>query len=870
MLSDLDFQQVEWTPAAPPEQGESDTLLLTDSDPERGRRIADRFARQGYRCQLAVDHPDALRKLIAEETALVLLVCDGSAAEIYPWLDAIGQARNAPVQLVLVPEERDAQRVVIQADAFDYLVLSRLDDQGYWEPILQRALRQHHANREAFAVRRILRHNTVIFDASPDMILVLDGNRRILHCNLAVENYTGRARRELIGERAHQVLCGDHHSAEACPLGGGLHEGDRTRPICRMQRRTQTFQMRSIPLFTRDGKVWGTMEILQNVTELIQAEQALNHRLEIEKLIAEISVEFAHNEDMDQAIHRTLARIGLWSQALNTYVFLLREDKQFGDLVYEWTASGAEPIGPKVQNLRMADFPWWREQLEGDGLLRITDVSQLSPTAWRERRVYEELGIQSLLAQRLFLYSDLIGFVGFANLPNTSVLHKSDQVLLEVTAGLICSGLERKRRQQERDLLAQAIDASEEIIQITDMEGRLQYINPAFERVTGCPPEEAENHTLLRRQGTEEDRRRAEEIRQTLHKGGVWRGRMSRRRCDGRSYEEDVTISPIRNAQGEIVHCVAIRRDVTEQVHMEMDLRHAQKLESIGQLAAGIAHEINTPIQYVGDNTRFLQESFVDLIGLVEMYRQRIARLGAPNPPAVAQILADLRAHEEEFDLNFLTSEVPQAIRQSLEGIERVATIVRAMKEFSHPGNHQKVLVDLNRAIESTATVSRSEWKYVAELTTDLDPALPPVACYPGELNQALLNLIINAAQAIGERKRDTTCGKGSIHITTRYLKDADQVEIRIRDDGGGIPEEIRDRIFDPFFTTKPIGKGSGQGLPIVYSVIHDKHGGQVDFVSCVGEGSVFKLRLPVAKMEDPAEVVAERAPLPDAATFPA
>ncbi|HPK03081.1 MAG TPA: ATP-binding protein, partial [Candidatus Sumerlaeota bacterium] len=182
----------------------------------------------------------------------------------------------------------------------------------------------------------------------------------------------------------------------------------------------------------------------------------------------------------------------------------------------------------------------------------------------------------------------------------------------------------------------------------------------------------------------------------------------------------------------------------------------------------------------------------------------------------------------------------------------------------------QKVLVDLNRAIESTATVSRSEWKYVAELTTDLDPALPPVACYPGELNQALLNLIINAAQAIGERKRDTTCGKGSIHITTRYLKDADQVEIRIRDDGGGIPEEIRDRIFDPFFTTKPIGKGSGQGLPIVYSVIHDKHGGQVDFVSCVGEGSVFKLRLPVAKMEDPAEVVAERAPLPDAATFPA
>jgi signal transduction histidine kinase len=266
-------------------------------------------------------------------------------------------------------------------------------------------------------------------------------------------------------------------------------------------------------------------------------------------------------------------------------------------------------------------------------------------------------------------------------------------------------------------------------------------------------------------------------------------------------------------------------------------------MASIGQLAAGIAHEINTPTQYVGDNTRFLKEAFGNLHQLLEKYSNLFE--AAKGDALTKDHIRELEKAVEEADLAYLNKETPKAIQQTLEGVEHVTKIVRSLKEFSHPGSKEMTATDINKALENTITVSRNEWKYVAEMETDFDPSLPLVPCMPGELNQVFLNMIINAAHAITDVVGDGSNGKkGTIKISTK--DNGDSVEIRISDTGTGIPEDIRSRIFDPFFTTKQVGKGTGQGLTISHSVIVEKHGGSVSLDTKMGEGTIFIIQLPI------------------------
>jgi PAS domain S-box-containing protein len=282
--------------------------------------------------------------------------------------------------------------------------------------------------------------------------------------------------------------------------------------------------------------------------------------------------------------------------------------------------------------------------------------------------------------------------------------------------------------------------------------------------------------------------------------------------------------------------------DITERKHLEEQLRQAQKLEAVGQLAAGIAHEINTPTQYMGDNTTFVKQSW-PAIGDLARAAHRIdqeSKTGAISSEATAL----LRRCLEEADLEYLLEEIPKAIDQSLEGMQRVAKIVHAMKEFSHPGSEEKSALDINRAIEMTITVARNEWKYVADVETQFDPDLPLVHCHGGEFNQVILNLLVNAAHAIRQALGDRVGDKGKISIATK--QDQNWVEISIQDTGGGIPEEIQSRIFEPFFTTKPVGQGTGQGLALAHTTIVRKHGGRIWFETILGKGTTFFIRLPV------------------------
>lgn len=286
---------------------------------------------------------------------------------------------------------------------------------------------------------------------------------------------------------------------------------------------------------------------------------------------------------------------------------------------------------------------------------------------------------------------------------------------------------------------------------------------------------------------------------------------------------------------------ILLGTDVTEQKHLLVQLGHAQKMESIGQLAAGIAHEINTPIQFIGDNLRFLQEGFDDLLTAVDELASlaRAVADGTASPEAAATALATLA----DADPEFLTEEVPGAIKQSLEGVDRVARIVSAMKDFSHPGGEDRKPSDLNACVENTLTIARNEYKYVADALTDLAADLPPVVCDPAQINQVLLNLVVNAAHAIA----DTVAGsdrRGEIRVRTWC--DGESAHLEVGDSGCGIPEEIRKHVFDPFFTTKEVGKGTGQGLAIVHDIVVVKHHGSIDLQSELGQGTSFHISLPL------------------------
>jgi PAS domain S-box-containing protein len=292
---------------------------------------------------------------------------------------------------------------------------------------------------------------------------------------------------------------------------------------------------------------------------------------------------------------------------------------------------------------------------------------------------------------------------------------------------------------------------------------------------------------------------------------------------------------------GVVVRYEGMSEDITESKLLRGQLLQAQKLESVGQLAAGIAHEINTPTQYIGDNVRFLKDAFRDLKSLLASYEQLLA--AAKANALSGKTIQEVAAAVEHTDAGYLLEEIPKAIEQTLEGVTRVSTLVSAMKEFSHPGTKEKTPLDLNHAIASTITVARNEWKYVADLETEFDPSLPLISCQPGEFNQVILNLIINAAHAIADVVGKGGSEKGKIKVHTQNCEE--WVEIRIQDTGSGIPEKARSRIFDPFFTTKEIGKGTGQGLAIARSVVVDKHGGSIEFETEEGKGTTFIIRLP-------------------------
>ncbi|MCG7969277.1 MAG: ATP-binding protein [Candidatus Thiodiazotropha taylori] len=442
---------------------------------------------------------------------------------------------------------------------------------------------------------------------------------------------------------------------------------------------------------------------------------------------------------------------------------------------------------------------------------------------------------------------------------NMTLLHFIGFLLIAVTSNFLMSQLRKhwltlKLTQHDlkdkEQFLSDVTNSMSEGFVVLDNGGVVKYANPESARLIGWTENE-----MLGKQFSQivygekkppKDKNVKTIVMETL-KDGVIRADNDDLFTHKSGHEIDIvfSVSPMLQS-GDEKRVVLTFSDISERkrvdrerMDLERQLNQTHKMEAVGQLAGGIAHEINTPIQYIGDNLKFIKESQQDMQNLLQDYAELSSK--AKQQPELQAELEKIDETIEEIDLEYLTEETTNAIDQSITGASQVARIVLAMKEFAHPGGKDMALADLNRIVSNAVAVCKNEWKYVADTQLQLSDNLPDVKCLAGEVSQVVLNIIVNAAHAIEAAKREE---KGTITISTE-LKD-EQVEIRVSDTGTGIPEEAQEYVFNPFFTTKDVGRGTGQGLAIAQDIIVGKHQGELLFETEQGVGTTFIIRLPL------------------------
>lgn len=475
----------------------------------------------------------------------------------------------------------------------------------------------------------------------------------------------------------------------------------------------------------------------------------------------------------------------------------------------------------------------WEElmNLSPQDLVYVEDLKTV-----RENTIKQLKG--ELLTPQEYRYVDRLGNVKWASQKTMSIIdsdgRKELAFILDIT----------HLKEAEQNLivtieeLTNTVNAISSILISTDPNGKVRRLNKAAAQILSIPEGDCTDLNLDDIFKNTDLKKIKEAFKKCINlKRKVAVDDLRYTHKNGKTGFLGFNLFPTIDKNGNVIHVTLIGADITEKKLLMDQILQSQKLEAIGQLAAGIAHEINTPIQYIGDNLRFIRSGLQDLAELIREYK---AALISAKPDS--EITFRLKEREDALDLDYILEELPKAVEQSLDGVDRISKIVLSVKNFAHPGLLEKVQFDLNNAIESTVNISRNVWKYVADLELRLDPGLPPVYGFPGELNQVLLNLILNAVHAI-EEKGDSKKGK----IVIESKRENNFAVISIQDTGTGIPEEIRERIFEPFFTTKAPGKGTGQGLAISYRYVVELHQGQLYFTSELGKGTTFFIKIPIS-----------------------
>ncbi len=690
----------------------------------------------------------------------------------------------------------------------------------------------------------------VILEAIPDAVFLKDLEGRYLYINQAGAEDCRRPRHEILGRTDHDIfpreLADSLVAYDRATLAMGRAEVYQ-ESVTRAGHTTDHLVTKT-PCHAADGRIIGLIGVSKDITAgkrpagLERTERdRFTDIIELQQAVGTATLE--PREAMQQIVDRTLDLLGAEGAAI-----LLAED---GGLVCH-AASGCavDRLGQRILSdgcpvgtcLRTGNSQYGGDAEAGNpGGLNVCGSAWCRPMmAVPLRDGATILGVLEVVAARAEFFDEatrqtvlLVGGLLSAALARAVAFDANRKLLEERTTTLAAL-------RESEALLSSAMAAAQLGVWDWDIvSGRITWLGQ-HEAIFGLPPGgfDGRYETFLACVHPE-DRQGVERAMTTALTSGaeyshshrvVWRDGSIHWILGRGQFHQD--------HDGQASRMYGAVMDVTDRRVLEHQVLQSQKIEAIGQLAAGIAHEINTPTQYVGDNLRFLQESFDGLLQVVVAYGEVVETARAAGlPVAVADAAWKL------VDGPFILEEAPKAAAQARDGIDRVTSIVRAMKEFSHPDGDEQVLVDLNRAIENTIAVSRNEWKYLAELEFTPTPNLPPVPCRLGEIQQVVLNLIVNAAHAIGDVV-DRGDEKGTITVSTALVDDI--VEIRVNDSGTGIPPEVQGRIFDPFFTTKDVGRGTGQGLALARDFVVRKHRGTITFQTEMGKGTSFLVRLPL------------------------
>ena len=641
-------------------------------------------------------------------------------------------------------------------------------------------------------------HVRALLDACADGMYVVDTAGVCRYANPAAAALLGYGVEDLVGARLHPLI---HHT----------HPDGSPFPLEDCPDHLATVQMRPVVQDEEHGFFWRADGTLLSVERRSQPVVLDGVAIGVMTTFADVTARQETAADLG----------GLLSTTADAFIGLDSTSRIIG-----WNAAAQELLGwtaNEVIGQLASDViapPRLREAYEqGNAHLETMDDADLPAGPFESamtRKDGSEVEVEVMLGR--------VGSPGRRRfhmfVRDLTALRRSEQALARSEA------LHRLLAENSHDVLSQL-----------GPDGCVRYISQAVHAVLGMRPDELLGCRAL-------DLVHPDDVGTLVDAHGRFRGDAGRseltfrvRHREGHWVWVEAVSSVLRDAEGRITEVQLCSRDITDRKARDAEIHQESKLESLGRLSAGLAHEINTPIQYVGDNARFLAEAFSDLMDMVALYR---GLLDHAEPVEWAERQAQMRAAEERLEVDYLQAEVPSAVEQTLQGIERVATIVRAMKTFSHPGHKEHVPADLNEALTATVTVARHQVTRVADLTLDFDE-LPPVQCNIADLNQVFLNLIVNAADAVEE-----TGQRGTVTVTSRVQ--GPNVQIMITDTGTGIPEHVQAKIFDPFFTTKEVGRGTGQGLPLARSVIQDQHGGTLTVRTKPGLGTTFTVRLPVER----------------------